>query len=288
MKKIKYLLLPVVLVAAMIMGATMAFAEDVPQGNNTATLTVSGLPAEVHKGDTVTLNITVATTSEAKIGGTTGKNITTQGLEYVSSTGASSATAFSAAKADGEEVESFTWEYTYKVTADIGESVSINVGTIQANEIGANNYAYFRVTNNGNASAKVVAAETEPSVSKDALTAAINDAKAKLVDESKYTDETVAALKTALAAAEQIAAKADASQTEVDEAKDALTAAMNGLKAKPAAEPSNPTDPGSTEKDDVPKTGDESLPMWPFVVLMVVSGTAAVVILRKKASVKCE
>lgn len=275
MKKIKYLLLTVVLVATMIMGATTAFAYDV--GSNTATLSVSGLPSEVHNGDIVDVTITLTGDNGAKIGGNTG-NITLSGLEFqkvTGGTGTMSATGFASAFADSNMQNVITWSAAYKVTAETGDTVSISV-TSTANEGSETDYAYITVKG-ASVSSKVVAAETKPSVSKDALTAAITDAKAKLADESKYTDETVAALKTALAAAENIAAKADASQTEVDEAADALTAAMNGLKAKPTAEPSEP-------KDDVPKTGDESLPMWPFVVLMVVSGTAAVVILRKKAS----
>ncbi len=68
-------------------------------------------------------------------------------------------------------------------------------------------------------------------VNKDALTKVIADAKA--IDTTKYTDATVAALTSALTAAESVNANENATQDEVDAAVKALTDAIAALAKKP-------------------------------------------------------
>ncbi len=71
-----------------------------------------------------------------------------------------------------------------------------------------------------------------PTVDKAALNAAITEAE-KVTDLSVYTDDSAKAFTDALAAAKSVAAKADATQTEVDNAKKALEAAQAALTLKP-------------------------------------------------------
>ena len=78
------------------------------------------------------------------------------------------------------------------------------------------------------AKVKVLAAGSQPIVNKEALEAAI--AAAEAVDTSKYTDESVAAMQSALNAAR--AARNSASQSETDAATDALNAAVAALVEK--------------------------------------------------------
>lgn len=81
-----------------------------------------------------------------------------------------------------------------------------------------------------------------------ALEQAIADAKA--IDTTKYTDDTVAALTDAIADAEAVAANEDATQTEIDDAADALSEAVAGLVEKPADNSSVPDDNESSIPDD--------------------------------------
>ena len=67
-------------------------------------------------------------------------------------------------------------------------------------------------------------------VSKDELNAVIAQVKAK--DLGGYTDESVRAVRDALAAAEKVAADPDATQAEIDAALASLNAVVDGLKAK--------------------------------------------------------
>ncbi|MCC8075174.1 MAG: fibronectin type III domain-containing protein [Clostridiales bacterium] len=71
--------------------------------------------------------------------------------------------------------------------------------------------------------------DTTSAVDTSALTAAIEQAEA--LTESDYTSSTWAALETALESAKTVAANADATQDEVDEATSALTAAIDALAA---------------------------------------------------------
>ena len=75
-----------------------------------------------------------------------------------------------------------------------------------------------------------------PEVNKDALKAAINTAKEALKEEDKYTEESVKALKDAVAEAEKVAADENATQESVDAATKAVEEATKGLAEKPAPE----------------------------------------------------
>ena len=71
-------------------------------------------------------------------------------------------------------------------------------------------------------------------VDKDALKAAINTAKEALKEEDKYTEESVKALKDAVAEAEKVVADENATQESVDAAAKAVEEATKGLTEKPA------------------------------------------------------
>ena len=71
-------------------------------------------------------------------------------------------------------------------------------------------------------------------VDKDALKAAINTAKEALKEEDKYTEESVKALKDAVAEAEKVVADENATQESVDAATKAVEEATKGLTEKPA------------------------------------------------------
>ena len=73
-------------------------------------------------------------------------------------------------------------------------------------------------------------------MNKDALKAAINTAKEALKEEDKYTEESVKALKDAVAEAEKVAADENATQESVDAATKAVEEATKGLAEKPAPE----------------------------------------------------
>ena len=73
-------------------------------------------------------------------------------------------------------------------------------------------------------------------VDKDALKAAINTAKEALKEEDKYTEESVKALKDAVAEAEKVMADENATQESVDAAAKAVEEATKGLAEKPAPE----------------------------------------------------
>ena len=73
-------------------------------------------------------------------------------------------------------------------------------------------------------------------VDKDALKAAINTAKEALKEEDKYTEESVKALKDAVAEAEKVVADENATQESVDAAAKAVEEATKGLAEKPAPE----------------------------------------------------
>ena len=73
-------------------------------------------------------------------------------------------------------------------------------------------------------------------VNKDALKTAIETAKEALKEEAKYTEESVKALKEAVAEAEKIVADEKATQESVDAATSAVEEAARGLEEKPAPE----------------------------------------------------
>lgn len=93
--------------------------------------------------------------------------------------------------------------------------------------------------------------------------AAVN-AQVKAKDLGGYTDESVRAVRDALAAAEKVAADPDATQAEIDAALASLNAAVDGLKAKddgdkPGAGDGKPDD-GGKPGDGKPGKGDETKP----------------------------
>ena len=83
---------------------------------------------------------------------------------------------------------------------------------------------------------KGLAEKPAPEVNKDALKAAINTAKEALKEEDKYTEESVKALKDAVAEAEKVVADENATQESVDAATKAVEEATKGLAEKPAPE----------------------------------------------------
>mgnify|MGYP002236044572 FL=1 len=85
-------------------------------------------------------------------------------------------------------------------------------------------------------------------VSKDELNAVIAQVKAK--DLGGYTDESVRAVRDALAAAEKVAADPDATQAEIDAALASLNAAVDGLKAKDDGDKPGPGDGGKPGAGD--------------------------------------
>lgn len=95
-------------------------------------------------------------------------------------------------------------------------------------------------------------------------------AQVKAKDLGGYTDESVRAVRDALAAAEKVAADPDATQAEIDAALASLNAAIDGLKAKDDGDKPGPGDggkPGDGDKpgdgkpgDGKPGKGDETKP----------------------------
>ena len=120
-------------------------------------------------------------------------------------------------------------------------------------------------------------------------------AQVKAKDLGGYTDESVRAVRDALAAAEKVAADPDATQAEIDAALASLNAAVDGLKAKddgdkPGAGDGKPGDgkPGKgdetkpdTGKDtQSPETGDGmTVTVW---VMAATLSVAAVLVLSAK------
>lgn len=91
-------------------------------------------------------------------------------------------------------------------------------------------------------------------VSKDELNAVIAQVKAK--DLGGYTDESVRAVRDALAAAEKVSADPDATQAEIDAALASLNAAVDGLKAKDDGDKPDPGKPGKGDETK-PDTGEK-------------------------------
>lgn len=89
-------------------------------------------------------------------------------------------------------------------------------------------------------------------------------AQVKAKDLGGYTDESVRAVRDALAAAEKVAADPDATQAEIDAALASLNAAVDGLKAKDDGDKPGPGDggkPGDGKPGDgKPGKGDETKP----------------------------
>ena len=113
-----------------------------------------------------------------------------------------------------------------------------NTGILTINSENAKKFTYYYNTQNtGVFSVMVVEVELEldetaPEVNKEALQQAIDKAKNPETTKGK-TDESIEAMNKALAKAEEILAKEDATQEEVDKAEKDLTDAINALVDKP-------------------------------------------------------
>ena len=142
---------------------------------------------------------------------------------------------------------------------------------------------------------------------KTALNEAI--AAAEAVDGSKYTEESYAALTKALEAAKAVAADADATEEEVAQAAEALTAAQKALvevsNENPNEKPDDNQKPDDTQKPsgdnngntsedpnkgpmDNPSTGDNGVAAWALTAALSGMGIAGIVISekRKKANAR--
>lgn len=95
-----------------------------------------------------------------------------------------------------------------------------------------------------------------PEVNRDDLTALIEKAEKLSVSEGVYTDDSMAALKKALADAKAVLQKPETSQDEVDAQKNQLQAAINGLEKKTVEDPEKPD--GGSKGDDNSHTPDSS------------------------------
>lgn len=102
---------------------------------------------------------------------------------------------------------------------------------------------------------RAVSVETEKpeEVNKEALKTAIDQAKG--IDLSKYTEESAAALKAALEAAESAFANDKATQEEVNAAAEALNKAIEELKP---ADPQEPETPEEEAREELKETVEES------------------------------
>lgn len=113
-----------------------------------------------------------------------------------------------------------------------------NTGILTINSENTKKFTYYYNTQNtGVFSVMVVEVELEldetaPEVNKEALQQAIDKAKNPETTKGK-TDESIEAMNKALAKAEEILAKEDATQEEVDKAEKDLTDAINALVDKP-------------------------------------------------------
>ena len=104
----------------------------------------------------------------------------------------------------------------------------------------------------------------------------------ELVEKDGYTEESVAALKDAIAAAEAVLA-APESQEKVDEQLKALQAAIDGLKeVDDTPVESTTTEQATTEKPEAPQTGEASTAVALIVVAIMAAGV--VIFARKKAT----
>lgn len=104
----------------------------------------------------------------------------------------------------------------------------------------------------------------------------------ELVEKDGYTEESVAALKDAIAAAEAVLA-APESQEKVDEQLKALQAAIDGLKEVDDTPVESTTkEQATTEKPEAPQTGEASTAVALMVVAIMAAGV--VIFARKKAT----
>lgn len=121
---------------------------------------------------------------------------------------------------------------------DTNLSYDKNTGILNISSNNPKEFKYiYNTGNSGIFSAMVVNVEleldeTKPEVNKEALQKAIDKAKNPETTKGK-TEESVEAMNKALKKAEEILAKADVTQEEVNKAEEDLTASINNLKDKP-------------------------------------------------------
>ncbi len=103
--------------------------------------------------------------------------------------------------------------------------------------------------------------------------------KAKAVDASLYTKESMTALQNAITQAEGVLQNDLATQAQVDAAYAALDAAYKGLVPVAGKDPGkDPATPGKS-----PDTGDHSNPMFILILILFASGAVFMLSLKKKA-----
>lgn len=121
---------------------------------------------------------------------------------------------------------------------DTNLSYDKNTGILNISLNNPKGFKYiYNTGNSGTFSAMVVNVELEldeikPKVNKEALQKAVEKAKDPETTKGK-TEETIEAMNKVLKKAEEILAKADATQEEVNKAEEELTASINNLKDKP-------------------------------------------------------
>ena len=115
-------------------------------------------------------------------------------------------------------------EYTSSTWKPFAEALT------KAREILEKEAAAQKEVNEALAALKAAAEALEAKAKTGALEAAVQEAKA--LDESKYTEDSFAAVKEALEKAQEVLADETASQSQVDAAEAALTAAVQALKEK--------------------------------------------------------
>lgn len=121
---------------------------------------------------------------------------------------------------------------------DTNLSYDKNTGILNISSNNPKEFKYiYNTGNSGIFSAMVVNVEleldeTKPEVNKEALQKAVEKAKDPETTKGK-TEETIEAMNKVLKKAEEILAKADATQEEVNKAEEELTASINNLKDKP-------------------------------------------------------
>ena len=177
-------------------------------------------------------------------------------------------------------------KYTDESLATLNKA--INEATKTLNDNSANqekiNEETANVTNAMKTLEEVTTESHNPSeVDKTSLKKAIEDAKALLNSDKEYSDESVANLNKVIDEATKVLNDNNASQEKVDEAIKNVTNAISALKEVINAPIENNN---SNEKDDVPKTGDVSVIVWPIALLTICSGVSLVGILLRKNQLK--
>ena len=121
---------------------------------------------------------------------------------------------------------------------DTNLSYDKNTGILNISSNNPKGFKYiYNTGNSGTFSAMVVNVEleldeTKPEVNKEALQKAVEKAKDPETTKGK-TEESIEVMNKVLKKAEEILAKADATQEEVNKAEEELTASINNLKDKP-------------------------------------------------------